>query len=220
MSLPVLYSFRRCPYAIRARMALAVAEIAVELREVVLRDKPAEMVAVSAKGTVPVLVLPDGTAIDESLDVMHWALAQHDPEGWLDCATDAGPLIAHCDTEFKHWLDRYKYADRFPEQSQEFYRSQALLFFDELEQTLATTPHLLGPRASIADVGVFPFVRQFAGVDPAWWTNAPYPATRRWLNNWLASTLFDSVMGKYAAWAPGAPGILFPGTRPVDQDSN
>lgn len=220
MSLPVLYSFRRCPYAIRALMALAVAEIAVELREVVLRDKPAEMVAVSAKGTVPVLVLPDGTVIDESLDVMHWALAQHDPEGWLDCATDAGPLIAYCDTEFKHWLDRYKYADRFPEQSQEFYRSQALLFFDELEQTLATTPHLLGPRASIADVGVFPFVRQFAGVDPAWWTNAPYPATRRWLNNWLASALFDSVMRKYTAWAPGAPGILFPGTRPVDQDSD
>ena len=220
MSLPVLYSFRRCPFAIRARMALAVAEIAVELREVVLRDKPAEMVAVSAKGTVPVLVLPDSTVIDESLDVMRWALAQHDPEGWLDCATDADPLIAHCDTEFKHWLDRYKYADRFSEQTKDFYQSQALLFVDELEQVLTTAPYLLGPRASIADVGIFPFVRQFAGVDPVWWTDATYPATRHWLDNWLASPIFESVMQKYAAWAPGAPGIRFPGTRPANQDSD
>ena len=114
MSLPVLYSFRRCPYAIRARMAMAVAGTTVELREVVLRDKPAEMVAVSAKGTVPVLVLPDGTVIDESLDIMYWALRQRDPNRWLHQHADASPLLSRCEDEFKHWLDRYKYADRHP----------------------------------------------------------------------------------------------------------
>ena len=210
MSLPVLYSFRRCPYAIRARKALAVAEITVELREVVLRDKPAEMVAVSAKGTVPVLVLPDGTVIDESLDIMYWALRQRDPSQWLDQHNDAGPLLSRCDDEFKHWLDRYKYADRHPEQTKDFYRGQALLFVDELEQALAETPYLLGERAGIADVSVFPFIRQFAGVDPDWWADAPYPSTRHWLDTWLNSPLFTRVMKKYPPWASGTTGPAFP----------
>ena len=116
--LPVLYSFRRCPYAIRARMALAVAGMAVELREVLLRDKPEAMLEVSAKGTVPVLQLPDGWVIDESLEVMDWALTQNDPEDWADTCADTEALIAYCDGPFKGWLDKYKYADRHPEQSQ------------------------------------------------------------------------------------------------------
>ena len=210
MSLPVLYSFRRCPYAIRARMALAVAEIAVELREVVLRDKPAEMVAVSAKGTVPVLVLPDSTVIDESLDIMYWALRQRDPNHWLDQPEDAGPLLSRCEDEFKHWLDRYKYADRHPEQTKDFYRSKALLFVDELEQALAETPYLLGDEVGIADVGVFPFIRQFASVDPDWWANAPYSATRLWLDTWLTSPLFTRVMKKYPPWTSDTTGPAFP----------
>ena len=210
MSLPVLYSFRRCPYAIRARMALAVAGTTVELREVVLRDKPAEMVAASAKGTVPVLVLPDGTVIDESLDIMFWALRQHDPNHWLDHSADASPLLSRCEDEFKHWLDRYKYADRHPEQTKDFYRGQALLFIDELEQALAETPYLLGDEVGIADVGVFPFIRQFAGVDPDWWADAPYPATRRWLESWLTSPLFTGAMKKYPPWASGTTGPAFP----------
>ena len=210
MSLPVLYSFRRCPYAIRARMALAVAGTTVELREVVLRDKPAEMVAASAKGTVPVLVLPSGTVIDESLDIMSWALRQRDPNHWLDQHNDAGPLLSSCDDEFKPWLDRYKYADRHPEQAKDFYRGQALLFVDELEQALAETPYLLGDEAGIADVGVFPFIRQFAGVDPDWWANAPYPAARHWLDTWLNSPLFTRVMKKYPPWTSDTTGPAFP----------
>jgi glutathione S-transferase len=210
MSLPVLYSFRRCPYAIRARMAMAVAGTTVELREVVLRDKPAEMVAVSAKGTVPVLVLPDGTVIDESLDIMYWALRQRDPNRWLHQHADASPLLSRCEDEFKHWLDRYKYADRHPEQTKDFYRGQALLFIDELEKALAETPYLLGDEAGIADVGVFPFIRQFAGVDPDWWADAPYPATRRWLESWLTSPLFTGAMKKYPPWASGTTGPAFP----------
>ena len=210
MSLPILYSFRRCPYAIRARMALAVAGTTVELREVVLRDKPAEMVAVSAKGTVPVLVLPSGTVIDESLDIMSWALRQRDPNHWLDQHNDAGPLLSSCDDEFKPWLDRYKYADRHPEQAKDFYRGQALLFVDELEQALAETPYLLGDEAGIADVGVFPFIRQFAGVDPDWWANAPYPAARHWLDTWLNSPLFTRVMKKYPPWTSDTTGPAFP----------
>ena len=210
MSLPVLYSFRRCPYAIRARMAMAVAGTTVELREVVLRDKPAEMVAVSAKGTVPVLVLPDGTVIDESLDIMYWALRQRDPNRWLHQPADASPLLSRCEDEFKHWLDRYKYADRHPEQTKDFYRGQALLFIDELEKALAETPYLLGDEVGIADVGVFPFIRQFASVDPDWWANAPYPATRRWLESWLTSPLFTGAMKKYPPWASGTTGPAFP----------
>ena len=210
MSLPVLYSFRRCPYAIRARMALAVAGTTVELREVVLRDKPAEMVAASAKGTVPVLVLPSGTVIDESLDIMSWALRQRDPNHWLDHSADASPLLCRCEDEFKPWLDRYKYADRHPERTKDFYRSQALLFVDELEQALAQTPYLLGDEAGVADVGVFPFIRQFAGVDPDWWADAPYPAARHWLDTWLTSPLFTGVMKKYPPWASGTNGPAFP----------
>jgi glutathione S-transferase len=210
MSLPVLYSFRRCPYAIRARMALAVAGITVELREVVLRDKPEEMIAVSAKGTVPVLALPDGTVIDESLDVMYWALRQRDPNGWLDHTDDATHWLARCDDEFKYWLDRYKYADRHPEQTKDFYRSQALLFIDELEQALAEQSYLLGDQAGIADVGLFPFIRQFAGVESGWWADAPYPATRRWLESWLTSPLFTGAMKKYPPWASGTTGPAFP----------
>ena len=210
MSLPVLYSFRRCPYAIRARMAVTVAETTVELREVVLRDKPAEMVAASAKGTVPVLVLPDGAVIDESLDIMYWALRQRDPNHWLDHSADASPLLCRCEDEFKHWLDRYKYADRHPEQTKDFYRSQALLFVDELEQALAETPYLLGEEVGIADVGVFPFIRQFASVDPDWWADAAYPATRLWLDTWLTSPLFTGVMKKYPPWISDTTGPAFP----------
>jgi glutathione S-transferase len=210
MSLPVLYSFRRCPYAIRARMAVTVAETNVELREVVLRDKPAEMVAASAKGTVPVLVLTDGTVIDESLDIMYWALRQRDPNHWLDHSADASPLLSRCEDEFKHWLDRYKYADRHPEQTKDFYRIQALLFVDELEQALAETPYLLGDEVGITDVGVFPFIRQFASVDPDWWADAAYPATRHWLDTWLNSPLFTGVMKKYPPWTSDTTGPTFP----------
>jgi glutathione S-transferase len=149
--------------------------------------------------------------IDESLDIMYWALRQRDPNRWLDQHNDAGRLLSSCDNEFKPRLDRYKYADRHPEQTKGFYRGQALLFVDELEQALAETPYLQGDEAGIADVGVFPFIRQFAGVDPDWWANAPYPAARHWLDTWLNSPLFTGVMKKYPPWTSDITGPAFPG---------
>lgn len=209
-ALPILYSFRRCPYAIRARMALVVTGVSVELREVLLRDKPLAMLEASAKGTVPVLVLPDGRIIDESLEVMDWALTQNDPEGWADTHADTEKLIAYCDGPFKGWLDQYKYADRHPEQAPERYREQAEAFISTLEIRLAEQAFLGGAKPTRADVAVFPFVRQFAGVDPTWWQHAPYTEVRRWLDGWLASQAFTAVMAKYARWQSGAPGVIFP----------
>jgi len=208
--LPVLYSFRRCPYAIRARMALVVAGVSVQLREVLLRDKPLAMLETSAKGTVPVLVLPDGQVIDESLDVMSWALAQRDPEHWLQGEGADDPLIQACELNFKPWLDRYKYADRYPEQSRGHYRNQAEVFLSDLEGRLSRGGFLVGNQVTLVDVALFPFVRQFAGVDPAWWQGAPYPNLRRWLEHWLASEAFTAVMLKSPPWRPESPSVVFP----------
>ena len=204
-ALPVLYSFRRCPYAIRARLALAQGGVAVELREVALRDKPAAMLAASPKGTVPVLQLPDGTVLDESLDIMRWALRQHDGDGWL--ARTENPeqhaLMQATENPFKHWLDRYKYAPRFPERSAQDYRAEAeQCLLSPLEALLAKTPWLGGDKPCLSDAAIFPFVRQFAGVDPDWWRTASWSATRRWLQTWLDSALFERVMVKQALWAP------------------
>ena len=208
--LPVLYSFRRCPYAIRARMALVVAGVSVELREVLLRDKPFAMLEASAKGTVPVLVLPDGQVLDESLDVMSWALAQRDPEHWLQGEGADDPLIQVCELNFKPWLDRYKYADRYPEQSRGHYRSQAEVFLSDLEGRLSHGFFLAGNQVTLVDVALLPFVRQFAGVDPAWWHVAPYPNLRRWLEHWLTSEAFTAVMLKSPPWRPESSGVVFP----------
>lgn len=209
-ALPILYSFRRCPYAIRARMALVVTGVSVELREVLLRDKPFAMLEASAKGTVPVLVLPDGRIIDESLDVMSWALSQRDPEHWLRGEAADDPLIQACERNFKPWLDRYKYADRYPEQSPGHYRGQAEVFLSDLEGRLSNGGFLTGNSVTLVDVALFPFVRQFAGVDPAWWQCAPYPWLRCWLEGWLASVLFTDAMVKHPLWQPTTAGAVFP----------
>ena len=208
--LPVLYSFRRCPYAIRARMAVAAAGIEVTIREVMLKDKPPELIAASAKATVPVLVLPDGNVIDESLRVMGWALTQRDPLGWLSGEGLTSDWIQKCDGEFKYWLDRYKYADRHPEHTAEHYRQEAEVFLRKIEDRLTGFSWLGGEAPSVTDVALFPFVRQFAGVDPAWWQSAPYPGTRIWLAQWLDGPLFSGVMTKYPRWEPGQPGARFP----------
>jgi glutathione S-transferase len=208
--LPVLYSFRRCPYAIRARMAICAAGVPVQLREVLLKNKPVALIEASAKATVPVLVLADGRVIDESLAVIDWALEQHDPEGWADTTAETEALISQCDGSFKGWLDQYKYADRYPGHSPEYYREQAEVFIAGLEQRLAQQQYLGGATATRADVAVFPFVRQFAGVDPGWWQGAAYPEVRRWLSDWLASQAFTQVMAKYPPWQPEGPGVVFP----------
>ena len=216
--LPVLYSFRRCPYAIRARMAIAAASIEVTIREVLLKDKPPELIAASVKATVPVLVLPDGNVIDESLEVMGWALAQRDPLGWLSGEGLSSDWIQTCDGEFKSWLDRYKYADRHPEHTAEHYRREAEAFLRQIEDRLTGFSWLGGKAPSVTDVALFPFVRQFAGVEPAWWQGAPYPGTRIWLAQWLEGALFSAVMTKYPRWEPGQPGTRFP-TAPCSAET-
>jgi glutathione S-transferase len=196
-SLPILYSFRRCPYAIRARLAIAYAQIPVEIREVQLKHKPEHMLAISPKGTVPVLQLLDGKVIDESLDIMSWALAQNDPEHWLDTDEDAERLIQWNDGGFKYYLDRYKYADRYPEFPESYYRSQGEKFLAELESKLSQNLYLGGSHFSIVDAALFPFIRQFAAVDNQWFVFSDYQCLNKWLNSLLASDLFASVMVKY-----------------------
>ena len=208
--LPVLYSFRRCPYAMRARMALAASGAEVMLREVLLKDKPSELLAASSKATVPVLVLSDGGVIEESLDIMQWALKQSDPLGWLAGSALDSEWISECDGDFKHWLDRYKYAERYPEQTAEDYRQNAEGFLQKLEDRLSSNNWVGGNAANAVDVALFPFIRQFAGVDPSWWQQAPYPKVRQWLENWLNSALFSAIMTKYPRWESGQPGERFP----------
>lgn len=208
---PVLYSFRRCPYAMRARLAIAAAQVRVELREVELRNKPEALLLASSKGTVPVLQLEDGKVIDESLDIMFWALQQHDPEHWLeqDWLKQAEQLIQKNDGEFKYYLDRYKYADRYPERSELEYRQQGELFLAEYEQRLSQHPYLCGDHFSLADAAILPFVRQLAAVDAEWFEISPYPALKQWLNRFLASRLFETVMTKYLPWKPDDPMLFF-----------
>jgi glutathione S-transferase len=173
---PILYSFRRCPYAMRARMALWVAGETVALREVKLSDKPPEMIEASPKGTVPVLVLPDGKVIDESIAIMRWALHRHDPEGWL-AGDDAG-LIAEADGPFKHHLDRYKYPNRY-EDEQDFgevdHRAGGLAILQAWDARIAQEGQLCGSTRSLADIALFPFIRQFANHDREWFDAQDLP---------------------------------------------
>ena len=217
---PILYSFRRCPYAIRARLAIARSGLSVELREVVLKDKPAEMLKASPKGTVPVLVLPastekEGRVIDESRDIMRWALRQNDPDNWL-CGDDPGllwqaeALIQENDFVFKQHLDRYKYFERYPDRPQSNYREQCEVTLIKLERLLEQHRYLVGESCSIADIAIFPFIRQFAHVDREWFYRAPYPALQRWLDQHLNAELFLSVMKKYPPWQPGSQVMMFP----------
>ena len=199
--LAVLYTFRRCPYAIRARLAIAASGIQVEYREILLNDKPPAMLALSPKGTVPVLVLPSLQVIDESLDIMYWALGQNDPEHWL--AGNNPDLIFHNDQVFKFWLDRYKYADRYPEQSRTDYREQGALFLQHLERLLKRSGGLCGVHHTLTDYAIAPFVRQFAHVDKDWFYNSSYTHVSQWLDTILFSELFQQVMVKLPVWNPG-----------------
>jgi len=200
---PTLYSFRRCPFAIRARMALVYSGVQVELREVKLSDLPDSMLQLSPKATVPVLALSDGKVIDESIDVMHWSLSQADPEQWIDIDEASQQLIQRTDEEFKPLLDTYKYADRHPELSQLEHRARSASFLNELNQLLRLHPFLSGSRRRLTDVAIFPFIRQFAGVEPDWFKHCEYSALRNWLNAMLDSDLFQAVMKKNSFWQIG-----------------
>jgi glutathione S-transferase len=206
-STPLLYTYRRCPYAMRARMALLQAGVAFEAHEIALRDKPPAMLAVSPKGTVPVLVLPDGTVLEQSLDIMRWAFAQggDDQQWWARAQSPANVALQQtCDGLFKHHLDRYKYPQRFVDaKDREHNRQEAVaVLLEPLEQQLQTQAQaqaqLGGAMPCAADVGIFPFVRQFAAVDPAWFAALPLPALQRWLAGWLVHPLFALAMRKQA----------------------
>ncbi|MEM7689939.1 MAG: glutathione S-transferase [Pseudomonadota bacterium] len=205
---PILYSFRRCPYAMRARMALWVAGITVELREVKLANKPPELLETSPKATVPVLALNDGTVLEESLSIMRWALEQSDPEGWL--AGDDAALIARNDGAFKRHLDRYKYPTRYPDEAggdeETFrfdHRSHGLAFLESLNTRLADSKQLCGPARTLTDIALFPFIRQFANTDRDWFDAQGLPHLHLWLEAHLASDLFANVMPKFAPWKAG-----------------
>lgn len=206
-ALPILYSFRRCPYAIRARMALWVAGITVELREVKLAAKPPALIAASPKATVPVLVLADGTVVDESLAIMRWAVAQHDPEGWL--TGDDAALIAVNDGPFKHHLDRAKYPGRYDENGETDHRAAALALLAPLEERLESVPYLCRHNRSLTDIALFPFIRQFAAIDPAWFAAQPVPRLQAWLERHATSDLFAAIMPKFVPWAVGDLPVLF-----------
>ena len=213
-SLPVLYSFRRCPYAMRARLALWACNVRLELREVLLKNKPQNMLDISPKGTVPVLQLPDGEVIDESLDIMLWILRECDPDGWLNgWDTEAEALVDKNDGSFKSALDRYKYADRHPQHSAEVYRAEGEEFLAELNHRIqlhspglqqgSQRGYLMGADISLADMAIFPFVRQFAHVDKAWFDATEYSYLIAWLDEFLESNLFQSIMLKYQPWQVG-----------------
>ena len=191
-----LYSFRRCPYAMRARMALRYSGVPVEIVEVSLKAKPAQMLAISPKGTVPVLDA-GGQVIDESLEIMRWALAQNDPDDWLlGGDSRITELIEANDQVFKVHLNRYKYAERYPEQPMEVYRAEGALFLQQLDELLEGRDYLLANHPSLADIALLPFVRQFAHVDRDWFAQTPYVRLQAWLQRFLESELFTGIMKK------------------------
>ncbi|MBN2759692.1 MAG: glutathione S-transferase [Rhodobacteraceae bacterium] len=203
---PIFYSFRRCPYAIRARLALAVSGVPVELREILLRDKPAAFLTASPSGTVPCLVTEAGV-IDESLDIMLWALRQSDPEGWLDMPSAGHDWIARNDGPFKHALDRVKYASRYPDEDAQAHLSTACTHLTALDAALGDW---LFDRPTLADYAILPFVRQFALIDKTWFDAQPWPRVQAWLERFLVSDRFNAVMAKHPVWAEGDAPRLFP----------
>ncbi len=214
LALPVLYSFRRCPYAMRARLALLASASACVLREVVLAHKPPALLQASPKGTVPVLVFPDGTVLEQSLDIMLWALRRHDPQQWLpgeapDWDATLG-LIQRCDGDFKHHLDRYKYPNRYPLTDALTHRAAGAQFLQQLDAQLHACGYLHGAHWGLADAAIAPFVRQFAHTDPAWFACQPWPALQPWLAAFEASARYQQAMDKLPPWQEGQAPVRFP----------
>ncbi len=214
MDTPVLYSFRRCPYAMRARMAIYVSNQQVTLREIVLRDKPDHMLEISPKGTVPVLQLQDGKVVDESLDVMLWALSKNDPEGWLEAENgskeDMLALIKATETDFKPHLDRFKYSTRYEDVDPAEHQKLARDFLGLLNDRLANGRSLFGEKRALADYAIMPFVRQYVNADRAWREETIHPHTLRWLDEMLEEEPFTRIMQKFQQWKPEDTVTLFP----------
>ena len=210
-NLPILYSFRRCPYAMRARMAIHISDQRCELREVLLRDKPPSMLQYSAKGTVPVLILQDGKVIDESLDVIDWALNLNDPDDWQRSkdTKKTKELIKINDGEFKYHLDRYKYSKRYDNEDPEFHRKKCLKFIESVNNELNNSKYIFDDNISYADIVLLPFIRQFRIADIEWFDSLPYNNLKKWLSGFLDSTLLNSIMKKYDLWKEGDKSIVF-----------
>ena len=210
-NLPILYSFRRCPYAMRARMAIHISGQKCELREVLLRDKPPSMLEYSAKGTVPVLILQDGKVIDESLDVIDWALNLNDPDDWQRSkdTKKTKELIKINDGEFKYHLDRYKYSKRYDNEDPEFHRKKCLKFIESINNELNNSKYIFDDNISYADIVVLPFIRQFRIADIEWFDSLPYDNLKKWLSRFLDSSLLNSSMKKYDLWKEGDKSIVF-----------
>lgn len=204
----ILYSFRRCPYAMRARLSLSLSHRTVMLREIELKHKPEALLIASSKGTVPVLVKDNGCVIDESLDIMKWALI--DSELLINSTEEMHLLIQENDHEFKGWLDKYKYSDRYPEHSDVYYREQGEIFLEKIESRLSTSTMLFNEQYSFADIAILPFIRQFAFVDIQWFKQSNYALTRQWLNHFIESHLFLSIMTKYPTWLDSQHEVSFP----------
>ena len=211
-NLPILYSFRRCPYAMRARMAIHASGQKCELREVLLRDKPPSMLEYSPKGTVPVLILQDGYVIDESLDVIDWALNLNDPDDWQRSkdTKKTKELIKINDGEFKYHLDRYKYSKRYDNEDPLAHREKCLIFINELEEQLSGSQFLYDNKISALDISILPFIRQFRIADMDWFDSLAKPNIQNWLMKFLESKLFKSIMIKYDKWEEGNEKIFFP----------
>ena len=210
-NLPILYSFRRCPYAMRARMAIHISDQRCELREVLLRDKPPSMLQYSAKGTVPVLILQDGKVIDESLDVIDWALNLNDPDDWQRSKNKekTKELIKINDGEFKYHLDRYKYSKRYDNEDPEFHRKKCLKFIESINNELNNSEYIFDDNISYADIVLLPFIRQFRIADIEWFDSLPYDNLKKWLSSFLNSSLLNSIMKKYDLWKEGDKSIVF-----------
>lgn len=209
MNLPILWTFRRCPYAMRARLAIASAGVDVELREILLRDKPEAFLRASPKGTVPV-VEAGSEVIEESFDVMLWSLNQNDPESWMDMPGHGFDLISEADSPFKTALDRYKYASRQTDIDVQVERHKAGLFLHQLNGMLSNSLYLFCDKPMLADMAILPFVRQFAHVDLAWFEDQPWSDVARWLADFKASDRFQSIMVKYQPWSEGQTPVSFP----------
>lgn len=220
-ALPILYSFRRCPYAMRARLALAHAGLACELREINLRNKPQALLEASPKGTVPVLVLQDGRVIEQSLEIMLHALQSKDPDGWLaptqGTLDDMLALIDRNDSFFKQALDRCKYPEHYTAEAVNQAQTDALTWLADLDAQLTESGYLFGMNPSLADMALRPFVRQFARIDEAQWAEQPWPHLQDWLQRWIDSALFAEIMETYPGWVPGTTGPAF-STDSVESD--
>ncbi len=208
-ALPILWTFRRCPYAMRARLAIQSARLKVDLREILLRDKPALFLETSPKGSVPV-VNTGTTVIEESRDIMLWALGQNDPDGWLDMPLDGLALIDACDGPFKTALDHTKYAVRYPNLDATAERTKAAMYLHGLNDRLSKSTYLMDATLKLADIAIVTFVRQFANIDRVWFDTQPWPHLIRWLDQFLASAAFTGIMTKYPTWQEGHDTLFLP----------